>query len=120
MALAEFQKAKRDRLRSAACALHVEMKRLTTEQDVEHERTWGWYPDHERALAVVLQNRTDIFESGYYNLARIEKVRSGPVGWFCPVEVEWFRADYDDETGETKVDKIECPIRLDQGFSPQT
>ncbi len=72
------------------------------------KRTWGWYEKFEDAENVVVNNLTDIFERGYYDLAVIEEM---PEGILTFAENEfWYRAIYQPEATEPKVEKILKPF----------
>lgn len=61
-------------------------------------RCWGYYLDAETAKKCVLENWTDIFEDGYYNVAVIEAIPEGvvPIG---TQEIGWYRYDDDTDAG---------------------
>jgi hypothetical protein len=60
--------------------------------DVQHLRTWGWYPKFDLAVKHVLEGDDTLLESGTYKYLLIEEV---PVGCFTICEKQWwFRAEY--------------------------
>ena len=78
-------------------------------------RTWGWYSNFEEAERAVLENYTDIFERGYYNLAVIEEM---PEGVMAIAEKEWwYRAIYAPEATDPTVERIEKPAIFEQNFN---
>jgi hypothetical protein len=52
----------------------------------KRKRTWGWYLKFKDAEKAVLENHTDIFEMGYYNLAVISAF---PEGVLAVEEMTW-------------------------------
>lgn len=75
-------------------------------------RTWGWYEEVGEAQRAVLENRTDIFESLYYDTAVIEAVGEGVMAE--PIPQGWYRAsssggDGNDAWLHPKVISIETP-----------
>jgi len=55
-------------------------------------RCWGWYEKFEGAEKAVLENHTDIFEVGYYDLAVIEEYPEGVMS--LPEKLWWYKATY--------------------------
>jgi hypothetical protein len=83
----------------------------------KRSRCWGWYRDVDRARKIVLENRTDIYENGYYDLALIEPMGEG-VCSYQGDSGEWYDVEYKADL-DYVVTKIEKPLRLKQivGFS---
>lgn len=79
-------------------------------------RTWGYFTTLQRAEHVVLENRTDIFESGYYDYAVIEQVRDGLYAAANAKERWWFRVRR--ESNQLQVERAEEPewARRVEGF----
>lgn len=67
-------------------------KRLST-------RSWGWFPDKERAIAAVLSNEGDLYERGWYPLIVIEEMEPGIIPLACDDKRWWFVWEGDCETG---------------------
>ena len=64
--------------------------RLFDREDLhEFKACWGYYSDFEKAKKIVLENLTDIYENGSYNLAVIENLDEGSL--FATEEL-WFSA----------------------------
>lgn len=64
--------------------------RLFDREDLHEFKTcWGYYSDFEKAKKIVLENLTDIYENGTYNLAVIENLDEGSL--FATEEL-WFSA----------------------------
>lgn len=75
---------------------------------IKRQRTWGYFDTFELAEEYVLNNYTDLFECGYYNLAVIEEM--GPGICASATREWWYRAEYTGG-GETwhDIQKIEKP-----------
>jgi hypothetical protein len=58
----------------------------------EHLRCWGWYKEEAEAEAAIRENRTDIYERGYYNYALIEPMHEGIA--YRGYDERWFKVDY--------------------------
>jgi hypothetical protein len=54
-------------------------------------RCWGYFSDEETAVKSVLQNWTDMYEHGYYDLAVIETIPEGLCA--VPDKTTWFSAE---------------------------
>ena len=81
-----------------------------------HRACSGYFPDLEQATKCVLQNWTDIYENGYYNLAVIEMI-----GWGIPAMADeewWYQAkpilDISKCIKDYAVSKIDKPLRFQQ------
>jgi hypothetical protein len=81
-------------------------------EEPERKRTWGWYERFEDAEKAVIENHTDIFECGYYDLAVIEEMPEG----VCAIEENtwWYRAIYPPEGRYPVVERINAPARFEQ------
>jgi len=81
-------------------------KELRDIEDKLHEelhkrkRCWGFLYDKKMAKKVVLNNLTDIYEIGYYNMACIEEVDEG-IPAFSAGRVTWYDV---------------IPVRSDEGY----
>ncbi len=56
------------------------------------QRTWGFYAKFEHAERSILENWTDMFEHGYYDIACVEEVPEG----VCQLSTvkQWYSALY--------------------------
>ncbi len=70
-------------------------------------RTWGWYTTFDEADTAVMLNYGDMFESGYYQLAVVEKMESGALAMMK--REWWYKASCNN--GKMKVEKIDKPAR---------
>lgn len=80
-------------------------------------RCWGWFKDEKDAERCIMENWTDIYENGYYNLAIIEPHKQGPIGLVHRKD-RWFDIGYID--GHTyNIKEIQKPARFGNivGFS---
>jgi hypothetical protein len=83
----------------------------------KRKRTWGWYLKFKDAEKAVLENHTDIFEMGYYNLAVISAF---PEGVLAVEEMTWwYKATYPEIIPENTlvdpaVEQIESPDEFKQ------
>lgn len=58
-------------------------------------RCWGWFGKEEDAEKCIMENWTDIYEIGYYNMALIEPCRQGPTGMSAAIKRQrWFDVKY--------------------------
>ncbi len=80
-------------------------------QGNKRKRTWGWYEKFEDAERAVIENHTDIFERGYYDLAVIEEMPEGVAA--VEVEAFWYRAKY----AQGKDDPVVTKIKRPSGFA---
>jgi hypothetical protein len=62
-------------------------------------RTWGWFPDKERAFAAVLNNEGDLYEYGWFPLIVVEEMEPGIMPLLCHDKRWWFAWQGDCETG---------------------
>lgn len=76
-------------------------------------RTWGFYSDKDTAIQAVLENRTDLYEAGWYRYAVVEAVHEGLIA--DAVEQIFFiwsdNAKSDDKQGAF-VRVLEPPLEL--------
>jgi hypothetical protein len=81
----------------------------------KRKRTWGWYEKFADAERAVLENHTDIFERGFFDLAVIEEM---PEGVMAVAENSWwYRASYQPKATEPKVEPIAPPASFAQQFN---
>lgn len=70
-------------------------------------RTWGYYFTSAEAEKAILENWTDLFEMGYYDLAVVEEAPTGIA--VRHREISWFAADYSKDTRSPVVRRVERP-----------
>jgi len=77
---------------------------------INRQRLWFFFADFKAAEKAVLNNDTDMFEMGYYNMGLIEEhvVLDTNENWDVAKQW-WYRADFSTETQETSVEKIDQP-----------
>ena len=73
-------------------------------------RTWGWFEDYETARLRIMENKGDIYECGFYNLAVIEELSEGIV--LRANNQDWFSVEYDLDLGEYVVVQIAKPFKF--------
>jgi len=56
-------------------------------------RPFGWFPSFEIAERIILENKSDINEAGYYRFFVIEEIQSG-IHAISNME-SWYQWDYD-------------------------
>jgi hypothetical protein len=83
----------------------------------KRKRTWGWYLKFKDAEKAVLENHTDIFEMGYYNLAVISAFPEGVLA--VEEMIWWYKATYPEIIPENTlvdpaVEQIESPDEFKQ------
>lgn len=78
---------------------------------IVRDRMWGWYSKFSSAEKSVLENHTDIFEYGYYNMAVITKIYEG----VCALgeEIQWYSSKQTKNSLEPDVKKIKKPKELE-------
>ena len=78
---------------------------------IKRRRCWGGLYSLEMAKDLVLNNRTDIYEMGYYNLALIEELAEGIPTISCRNNL-WYNVKELD-TDKYDVKEIDCPEPFD-------
>lgn len=75
-------------------------------------RYWGFSFSEEEAIRWVMSNATDMFETGYYTHAVVEKVFAG----LLPIveEVAWFEATFNDAYDPGKVTRLDARPALSE------
>ena len=87
------------------------LNREDADRPYEHKRTWGWHPSLERAIRAVMDNETDMFERGYYNMAVIEERPAGTMAFAR--NGHWFDVKFvDPKTNTYEITPIPKPERL--------
>ena len=81
----------------------------------KRKRTWGWYEKFEDAERAVIENHTDIFERGYYDLAVIEEMPEGVLA--VAESAVWYRAIYEAEAADPVVSRTEAPAAFEKQFN---
>ena len=70
----------------------------TPQVEIKRSRTWGWYPNLERATKAAMDNETDMYEMGYYNAVVVEEFPCGTLA--MAIAEHWFEVDYDRESDD--------------------
>jgi hypothetical protein len=74
--------------------LKIYMVTCVSEDPHVGNRCWGWFTDFARAEDSVLNNRTDMFECGYYRWAVIEESFEGLLDGCNKTQRWWYEATY--------------------------
>ena len=86
------------------------------ERSYTRKRCWGFLYDKEMAKKVVLNNLTDIYEIGYYNMACIEEIDEG-IPAFSAGRVTWYDVipvwSEDGCIDNYEVKEMACPKRFE-------
>ena len=84
------------------CAMSVK------DGEVKRQRTWGWYFQRDAADVDVMNNATDMFECGYYNMCVIEEYTEGIMT--LAINRWWYKATFHVGPGnETTVERVGGP-----------